>query len=140
MRIFVVDDSKVAALSLQKTLAAMGHEVVVAAGGPAAWEHLQRRHERLVLTDWMMPELDGLELCRRIRSAGLVPYTYVVVLSVKDLRKDRLQALEAGADDFLIKPADSWELSVCLRGAQRILAAHDAARAAAAPLAAPALS
>ena len=128
MRILIVDDSKAAALSLQKHLAGMGHEAVIAAGGPAAWEHLRHHPERVVMTDWMMPELDGLELCRRIRAAGPRPYTYVVVLSVKDLRDDRLQALEAGADDFLVKPAEPRELSACLRGAQRVLVAMDAAQ------------
>ena len=129
MRVLVVDDSRTAVYFLRTRLEEMGHEVVEATTGAEAWEHLQRQPERIVITDWMMPDMDGPELCRRIRTLGLDPYTYVIVLTMKDGREDRLLALEAGADGFLPKPLDERELELYLRGAERVLAAQDAARA-----------
>ena len=73
-----------------------------------------------------MPEVDGLELCRRIRARGNHPYTYVTLMTVKDLRKDRLDALRAGADDFLTKPADTVDLIAALGTAGRVLSVQTA--------------
>jgi DNA-binding response OmpR family regulator len=124
MRILIVDDSPTAAAYLRKKLVEMGHEVLVAKSGREAWQHLESQFESLVITDWIMPELSGPELCRRIRARGSTPYTYVILLTVKDLRKDRLEGLQAGADDFLTKPVDSVELVTALRTAERILSAQ----------------
>lgn len=129
MRVLIADDSRTAVYFLRSKLEAMGYDVVETATGAQAWEHLQRQPERIVITDWMMPDMDGLELCRRIRARGLVPYTYVIVLTTKDQREDRLLALEAGADAFIPKPLDERELELSLRAAHRLLAAQDAARA-----------
>jgi sigma-B regulation protein RsbU (phosphoserine phosphatase) len=124
MRIFIVDDSPTAALHLRRKLEAMGHDVVSATNGQEAWKHLQERHEPLVITDWMMPGMSGPELCRQIRARGGTPYTYLILLTVKDLRKDRLEGLQAGADDFLTKPVDTVELDAALHTAGRILSAQ----------------
>jgi DNA-binding response OmpR family regulator len=132
MRVLVVDDSRTAVYFLRTKLEEMGYEVAEAKTGAEAWAHLQKQPERLVITDWMMPDMDGLDLCRLIRSRGLVPYTYVIVLTTKDQREDRLKAFEAGADGFLPKPLDEHEFEVCLHTARRILGAQDAARTAAA--------
>ena len=121
MRILVVDDSPTAAYHLPKLLE-LGHEVVTAKTASEAWQHLQVYHESLIITDWIMPgnERPGFA---GIRERGNTPYTYVLLLTVKDLRKDRLQGLQSGADDFLTKPVDSIELATALQTAQRILAA-----------------
>jgi sigma-B regulation protein RsbU (phosphoserine phosphatase) len=126
MRILIVDDSKAASLALRRLLEEQGHEVAAVADGEEAWNYLrlQPDPERLVISDWVMPRLDGPDLCRRIRAAGETPYTYFILLTYKDLRKDRLLGLEAGADDFLVKPIDGYELSVALGRAGRILHAH----------------
>lgn len=126
MRILIVDDSKAAALALRRLLEELGHEVRAAADGEEAWQHLRLSPdpERLIISDWVMPGCDGPELCRRIRAGGDTPYTYFILLTYKDLRKDRLLGLEAGADDFLVKPVDGYELTVALGRAERILHAQ----------------
>ncbi len=73
----------------------------------------------------MMPHLDGLELCRRIRTCTSERYTYIILLTSRDRREDKLEGLSAGADDFLTKPPDADELSVRLQIAERILAVHE---------------
>ena len=98
------------AYALAQLLGALGHEVVTAADGVEAWALLQGRRVQLVLSDWMMPWMDGLELCRRIRGRAGRPYTYFVLFTGRGGREDRLEALAAGADDFLAKPFDMREL------------------------------
>ena len=135
MRILIADDEAVSRRLLQATLEKWGHEVVTTNNGADAWEHLQQPEgPRLAILDWMMPRLDGLEVCRRVRERT-VPYVYIVLLTARDERDDLVDALEAGADDFLRKPMNSGELRARLRAAQRILelqesllAAHEALR------------
>ena len=110
MTILVVEDDEDSSYLLVRLLKSLGHEVVAAADGAQAWSLLQSRRVNLVLCDWMMPGLDGLELCRRIRAMSDRPYTYVVVVTARGGQEDRLEALAAGADDFLTKPLDTREL------------------------------
>ena len=126
MRILIAEDSLTQAVDLRRRLEAMGHEVVVAGDGLQAWKLIQARPERLVITDWMMPEMNGLELCRKIRGELTSRYVYTILLTVKSHRHERLQGLNAGADDFLSKPIDSVELEIALKAAQRIISAQEA--------------
>jgi DNA-binding response OmpR family regulator len=128
MRILIVDDSPTALLQLRLKLEGLGHEVVQVRDGREAWEHLRARPERLVITNWMMPNLDGPDLCRQIRAAGGDDYIYVILLTMKDLHKDQIEGLQAGADDFLMKPVDAVELETALEAAGRILAVLDRLR------------
>ena len=121
MKILVVEDEKVSALVLRKTLQRMGHEVTVSENGASAWQLLLKEEFRLVISDWMMPEVDGLELCRRMRSNQNESYTYFILLTAREAREDRLIGMAAGADDFLVKPMDEAELVARLTVAQRIL-------------------
>ncbi|WP_165233909.1 GGDEF domain-containing response regulator [Aquisphaera insulae] len=129
MRILIVEDSLTQAVDLRRRLEGLGHEVVVAHDGREAWERLEKRPEGLVISDWMMPEMSGLELCRKIRSEIKSPYVYLILLTAKTHRHERLQGLQAGADDFLGKPIDNVELDVALRSARRILDAQEALEA-----------
>ena len=113
---------------LRRLLERRGNEVFVAVDGAAAWDILQAGHVPVVITDWMMPRMDGLELCKRIRSSGHVRYTYVILLTSRDCHHDRLVGLRAGADDFLTKPPDPEELAVRLEIAGRILEVHETLR------------
>jgi diguanylate cyclase (GGDEF)-like protein len=124
MRILVVDDQKSFGLDLSETLARLGHEPKVITSSIAALELIIREDWRLVITEWMMPEMDGPELCRKIRAAGRYPYTYIIMVTPRTDRLDRLQGLAAGADDFLTRPVDLDELAVRLAIAGRILGIH----------------
>src|SRR4051812_13665734 len=110
MRVLIVEDDPMSALVLRKTLETMGHETIVTADGLEAWDLVRSNEIRLVISDWMMPRMDGLELCRRIRSRTDPVYTYVIVVTAKRQRKDWFEALRAGADDLLTKPFDQGEL------------------------------
>src|ERR1017187_4173794 len=124
MKILIAEDQAPAALYLCRTLERMGHEATVAPDGEQAWRIVQCGHTPLLISDWMMPLVDGPELCRRIRSAGGDRYTYIILLTSRDRKEDRLEGLRAGADDFLTKTPDPDELTVRLEIAERILEVH----------------
>jgi sigma-B regulation protein RsbU (phosphoserine phosphatase) len=121
MNILVVEDDPVSRLLLATTLRKLGHEVTETADGLAAWTAFERAPFRVVISDWMMPEMDGLELCRRIRDAHNLRYTYILMLTALGGQANYFEAMEAGADDFLNKPLDANELRVRLRVAERVL-------------------
>ena len=121
MRILVVDDQKTLGLALCGTLTQLGHEPQLITSSIAALELIERGDWRMVITDWMMPDMDGMELCRKIRAARRHPYTYIIIVTGRTDRLERLQGLTAGADDFLTKPVDEEELVVRLAIAARIL-------------------
>jgi diguanylate cyclase (GGDEF)-like protein len=125
MKILIAEDQPPAALFLRRILEKMGHEVLVAPDGEAAWRIVCQGETPILISDWMMPHVDGLELCRRIRTAGGDRYTYIILLTSRDRREDRLEGLSAGADDFLTKPTCQDELTLRLEIAERILAVHD---------------
>jgi len=128
MKTLIVEDSSGAALILRRTLEKIGHEVTVASDGMEAWELLQREYFPLVISDWMMPRMDGRTLCRRIRAREGAPYTYVILLTSRNEREDRLEGLGSGADDFLAKPLGGDELFARLEIARRILKMQDEMR------------
>jgi len=109
---------------LESALADLGLEVESHTGGREAWEAFQREPHPVVITDWIMPELDGLELCGRIRAHPSPTYTYVMLLTGRAGRESYQQAIAAGADDFLAKPLDRDLLEARLTVAQRIVRLH----------------
>lgn len=121
MRTLVVDDDPVSALVLRKTLERMGHEPIVASNGMEALERHRMDPFPVIVSDWMMPGMDGLTLCRYVRDDRSDAYTYVILLTAKTQRRDRLEALQAGVDDFLSKPLDAAELAARLNVADRIV-------------------
>lgn len=122
MKILVVEDDLIQRRYLQALLTQAGHEVMAATNGEEAWTTLQQYPDlRLVLTDWMMPQLDGPELIRRVRASTNSNYTYLILLTSRDTKKSLLSGLEAGADDYLTKPFDHDELIARLKIGERIL-------------------
>ena len=122
MKILTVDDDAVARAILRQALRGLGHEALEAKDGEAAWEVLQHESVRVVVSDWMMPLSDGLDLCRRIRRRTGADYTYFILLTSRDAtRENQTEATDAGVDDFLTKPLDAQELWTRLRVAERIL-------------------
>lgn len=121
MRVLIAEDDGVSRLVLRKALEEMGYSVQSAKDGAEAWELFQKHPFPLVISDWMMPGTDGIELCRRVRSLREKGYTYFILLTARDSKEDRLHAIESGADDFLSKPLDRAELASRLSVARRIL-------------------
>jgi two-component system, cell cycle response regulator len=121
MRILIAEDDPISRRLLEATLTRWGHDVMLTVNGSQAAHALLRPDgPRLAIIDWMMPNMDGLEVCRRIRER-LAPYIYLILLTAKDRREDLVRGLEAGADDFLVKPFDMYELQARLRAGQRIV-------------------
>jgi two-component system cell cycle response regulator len=121
MKVLIVEDDGVSRLVLRKALEEMGYSVQAAKDGMEAWRLFQKHYFPLLISDWMMPGMDGVELCRRVRSLREKGYTYFILLTARDSKEDRLHAIESGADDFLSKPLDRAELASRLSVAQRIL-------------------
>jgi phosphoserine phosphatase RsbU/P len=121
MRVLLAEDDPVARVTLQAILAADGHEVTVAENGTQAWDVWRLSAPRIIISDWLMPELDGLALCRRIRGVRDRPYTYFILETSRSGRESYLEAMQAEVDDFITKPVPPDELKARLRVAQRIL-------------------
>jgi DNA-binding response OmpR family regulator len=121
MRVLLVDDDPVSRRILTAVLTGLGHEAVPANDGADAWARFQAEDLDIVITDWMMPEVDGLELTRRIRARSKARYTYVLLLTALQGRARYLDGMDAGADDFVSKPVDREELQARLRVAERVL-------------------
>jgi predicted signal transduction protein with EAL and GGDEF domain len=126
MKILIADDDAISRCLVQKTLEREGYEVLVVGNGSSAAECLSSDEgPRLALLDWVMPELDGLSICRQIRSRPNHPYVYIILLTSKESKEDMVRGFEAGVDDYLTKPCNPKELKARLRAGQRILRLQD---------------
>ena len=121
MRVLVVDDDNVTRLFLKGTLQSEGHDVVEAQNGADAWDLFLAGEFGLLIVDWMMPEMNGLELCRRVRSVERTKYTYVIMLTSRKGKEDYLEGMAAGSEDFVSKTVGPQELRARVRVAERIL-------------------
>jgi two-component system cell cycle response regulator len=124
MRVLIAEDSVVARKLLERNLQQLGYEVVATEDGAQAWAAYQQAPTPIVITDWEMPQMNGVELCRAIRQHPTEQYTYLMMLTARGQKEDKLEALDAGADAFLSKPLDIAELQANLRVAERILQAE----------------
>ncbi len=121
MTVLIADDNPSNRLLLERAVQSFGYQTVSADDGERAWQLFQSGDFGFVITDWIMPGLDGLELCRRIRRASRADYVYIIMVTSRSAHQDLLAGLEAGADDFIVKPIDRRELHVRMQAAQRIL-------------------
>ncbi|MEZ0326832.1 MAG: SpoIIE family protein phosphatase [Fimbriimonas sp.] len=128
MKVLVVDDDEISSLILSENLRELGYEVTMAHDGEEGWDTFTSQEFPIVILDWMMPKLDGISLCKRIREKYTKAYTYIILLTGRTEREDRIKALESGADDFLIKPLDAGELRARLGVAARITESETALR------------
>lgn len=119
--ILIADDNLVARKLLEKTLAKEGHEIVSVDNGKKALEMFNERFFPIVLTDWMMPEMDGPTLCQAIRENITSSYVYILLLTAKASQEDIISGLKSGADDYLTKPINNAELIARLNNGERIL-------------------
>ena len=131
MKVLIAEDDKDSRELLSWLLQKLGYQVTTAANGKEAWDTFRKGRFRIVISDVLMPEIDGLELCRRIRSHKQSKYTYIIIITALIGKKDYLEGMEAGADDFVTKPFEPDELKARLRVAERIISFQEAAEEAA---------
>jgi phosphoserine phosphatase RsbU/P len=125
MRVLVADDEPMGALMLSRSLERWGLEVVVAHDGEEAWRMIQDGGIKMAILDWMMPGTDGPELCRRIRKDERHQHMHLILLTARNSRADVVAGLDAGADDYLIKPFDPEELRARVHVGIRVLTLQD---------------
>lgn len=128
--ILLVEDEPTTRLMAARQLRRAGYEVEVAENGQQALERLRQRLSPILLTDWEMPAMDGVSLCRAVRAAKFDSYVYIVLLTARNSKANVIEGLEAGADDYLTKPVNDHELAARLQTAQRILRLEQSLRAA----------
>lgn len=125
MQILIAEDDYISRNLLKKVLIEMGHVVVEAENGRQAWQLLQESTFRIVISDWMMPEMDGLELCQKIRNSTQKDYIYIIMLTAKDRKTDLVDVFKAGADDYIPKPFDPEELRARVLTGERIVCLNE---------------
>ena len=125
MNILIVEDDNISALVLRKALERLGHEVTVQSNGENGLSALENAKYSILISDWIMPKMDGLDLCRNVRKHSDLSSVYIIMLTARGLPEDRVVGLEAGADDFLVKPLDQGELVARLEVARRIIAMRE---------------
>jgi DNA-binding response OmpR family regulator len=130
MKVLIADDDDITRLLLSSALTKLGHQVHAVANGREAWDAWHGGEFSFVISDWMMPDLDGLEFCRRIRAEKRGDYTYIVLLTSRSGKTNYLEAMTAGADDFITKPFEKDALAARVRVAERILGLHASLRTA----------
>jgi len=134
MKILIADDDEITRRLLGSALTNLGHDVREASNGRDAWHAWEGGEFPFIISDWMMPDLDGLEFCRRVRAERRTDYTYIVLLTSRTGKADYLEAMSAGADDFITKPFQKDALGARVRVAERILGLHASLRRANADL------
>lgn len=125
MKILAVEDEFVGRKKLEWVIESLGHEVIVASDGMEGFRNWEHDTIRMVITDWIMPKMDGIDLCRRIRAAERDRHTYIIMVIIKEGVHNMVTGIEAGADDFISKPYVKDELAARIRAGERKLQAED---------------
>jgi len=122
MRVLIAEDDAISRRLLEANLMRIGYDVVTVENGAEAWQALSAEGgPRLAVLDWMMPEMDGAEVCRRVRGEASLRYIYLILLTARGRKEDRAQGFDAGADDYLTKPFDTQDLRARISVGRRIL-------------------
>ncbi len=125
MKILIVEDDPVTQKLLEKIAGRQGYDTMPANNGKSAWEIVKKEKVDMVITAWMMPEMNGLQLCREIRQADLARYVYVILLTSKSQAEDAVAVFDAGADDYIRKPFNPYELKARILAGKRIIELED---------------
>jgi len=127
MKILIAEDDFTSRRMLEAVLSKWGYEVISAVDGNEAWEKLQGADApKLAVLDWMMPEMDGIEVCRKLRQSATTNPTYIILLTARNNKEDIIEGLDAGADDYIAKPFDNDELRARVNVGRRIVELQDA--------------
>jgi diguanylate cyclase (GGDEF)-like protein len=125
IKVLIAEDNAVSAKILQKNIYDWGYEVVLANDGKEAWTALKNEGIKLAVLDWMMPEINGIQLCKKIREndhqGEEQKYTYIILLTARDEQKDLIKGFSAGADDYITKPFNHLELKARLKTGKRVI-------------------
>ena len=121
MDILVADDDCTGRFLLNSALRQLGHSVTETTNGREAWEAWKCQRHQLIISDWMMPCMDGLELCRKIRAEETCQLNYIILITAREGNANYLEAMDSGVDDFISKPFDRHRFSARVRAAMRIL-------------------
>jgi sigma-B regulation protein RsbU (phosphoserine phosphatase) len=121
MQVLVAEDEAISRRLLEVLLSKWGYQTVVATNGDEAWNILSRKEIKLAILDWMMPGMDGVEICKKLRSSPELEYTYVIMLTARGESEDVVSGLDSGADDYVTKPFSQAELRSRLRAGERVL-------------------
>ncbi|MGE3268290.1 MAG: diguanylate cyclase [Chloroflexota bacterium] len=124
MKVLIAEDDAVSRLMLRRAIEQLGHEVLVATDGTDAWELYRQQEIDVIVSDWLMPGMDGIDLCQRVRNTQRETYTYFMLLTALEGKHHFRQGMRAGADDYLTKPLDREELHVRLQVAERVTSLH----------------
>ncbi|BBO91681.1 response regulator [Desulfosarcina ovata] len=125
MKVMLVEDDPVSLALLKKALGKSDPNVITARNGAEAWERFTSEQPRVVISDWMLPSMSGIELCRKIRAEKTKGYTYIIIMTAKDQKEDVLAAFDAGADDYVAKPYDIREMNARANTGKRIIQLED---------------
>ncbi len=122
MKVLIAEDDSISRRLLQAALVKWGYDVTVTADGRAAWDTLQAPDApRLLILDWLMPEMDGIEVCRALRKSDALKSAYVILLTSRGSKEDVIRGLEGGADDYVTKPFDHGELRARVQVGARVV-------------------
>ncbi len=122
MKVLIAEDDVTTRRMLEILLSKWGYEIELTGNGKEAWHALQATDPpQMAIFDWMMPEMNGVELCRKIRESITPSLTYIILLTVKDRKEDIVSGLDAGANDYVIKPFEQEELRARLRVGKRVV-------------------
>lgn len=121
MKILIAEDDHISRRILQTILTKQGHDVTAAEDGLKALEAFQKETPEILITDWMMPDLDGLQLSRQVRELDLPGYVYIILLTALTEKQRIIEGLDAGADDYITKPYDKTELMARIRAGERVI-------------------
>lgn len=128
MKVLIAEDEPISCRALEKSVTGWGYETVIAKNGKEAWEVLRKNEVRIAVVDWMMPGMDGIELCQKIRhdyQQKKSKYIYIILLTGKDQQGDMITGLSAGADDYITKPFSFLELKVRIQNGERVIKVED---------------
>jgi len=125
MKVLIAEDDKLCRTILNKNLKKWGYEVLTTENGKEAWEVIQKENVQIAILDWIMPKVDGVELCEKIRKTDWDKYIYIIMLTIKNQQTDIRKGFAAGVDDYITKPFDTHELKARLQTGTRIICLHN---------------